>query len=178
MADPAHTAGTEASGEVHAAPTALGIDPTGWVALAMVAVFLIMLRMKVPAMVAASLDAKIAGIRSQLDDAARLRTEAEALKAEYEAKLAETARHAEEVRHAAEEEAKHIVDRAKADAKTLIARRAKSAEDKIAAAERNAVAELRAAAANAAAASAGTLIAAKLDGAADKPLVDQAIAEI
>ncbi|MGH6785405.1 MAG: F0F1 ATP synthase subunit B [Novosphingobium sp.] len=175
MADPAHAAGAEVA---HAVPTALGIDPTGWVALAMIAVFLIMLRMKVPAMVAAALDAKIAGIRGQLDDAARLRAEAEALKAEYEAKLAETARHAEEVKHGAEDEARHIVERAKADAKALIARRAKSAEEKIAAAERNAVAELRAAAANAAAASARGLIAAKHDAVADQPLVDQAISQI
>ena len=179
MADPAHTtATTEAHGGAveHAVPTALGIDPTGWVALAMITVFLIMLRMKVPAMVAAMLDAKIAGIRGQLDDATRLRTEAEALKAEYQAKLAETTAHAAEVKAAAEEEAKHIVDKAKADAKALIVRRGKMAEDKIAAAERAAIDALRARAASAATAAAAGLIAKGHDAKADAALVDEAIA--
>ena len=75
--------------EEHVEATAFGIAPGGYVALAMLVVFGIMLYAKVPALVAKMLDAKIAGIREQLDEAARLRTEAAALKAEYEAKARE-----------------------------------------------------------------------------------------
>jgi F-type H+-transporting ATPase subunit b len=163
------------AGAAHATPTAWGLSPGGWVAAAMLAVFGIMLWAKVPAMVAAMLDAKIAGIKGQLDEAAKLRKEAEALKAEYAAKLADAAKHADAIKAGAEEEAGHIVAKAKADAAALIERRQKIAEDKIAAAERNAVAELRAKVAETAAAAAAGLIAQSHDAKADKGLVDEAI---
>lgn len=174
MAEQAHT--EVAGAEHHAAPTAFGIDPSGFVALSMIAVFAIMLWKRVPRMVAVMLDGKIAEIRKQLDEASRLRKEAEALKAEYEAKLADAAKHAEAVKAGAEEEAGHIVAKAKSDAEALIVRRQKIAEDKIAAAERTAVAELRAKAAETAAAAAAGLIAQSHDAKADKSLVDEAIA--
>jgi F-type H+-transporting ATPase subunit b len=174
MADQAHT--EVAGAEHHASPTAFGIDPSGFVALSMLAVFAIMLWKRVPAMIAGMLDGKIAEIRTQLDEAARLRKEAEALKAEYEGKLADAAKHAEAVKAGAEEEAGHIVTKAKSDAEALIVRRRKMAEDKIAAAERTAVAELRAKAAETAAAAAAGLIAQGHDAKADKGLVDEAIA--
>lgn len=160
----------------HATPTAWGLSPGGWVAMSMIAVFLVMLRMKVPALVASALDAKIAGIKAQLDEAAKLRAEAEALKAEYAAKLADAAQHGEAMKAAAAEEAKHIVAKAKTDAKALIERRQKIAEDKIAAAERAAVDALRAKAASVAAGAAAGLIAQTHDAKADKSLVDEAIA--
>ena len=164
--------------EHHEAPTALLLTPGGWVAASMIAVFAIMLWAKVPAIVAGMLDKQIADIRTQLDEAARLRAEAEALKAEYEKKLRDAAKDAEGMKSAAEAEAKLIVAKAKGDAEALIERRGKSAEEKIAAAERNAIAELRAKAAQAAALAAHGLIAEGHDAAADKKLVDAAIAGI
>jgi len=158
--------------------TFIGLGPGGWVAMAMVAVFGVMLWAKVPAIVAGMLDKQIAEIRKQLDEAARLRTEAEALRAEYERKSRDAAKDAEALKAAADVEAKQIVAKAKADAEALIARRTKSAEEKIAAAERNAVAELRARAADAAAQAARGLIAEAHDAGADKALVDKAIASI
>lgn len=174
-------AAAEAAGEhaEHAeVPTALLLGPGGWVAAAMLAVFALMLYMKVPAIVAGMLDKQIADIRSQLGDAAKLRAEAEALKGEYEKKLRDAARDAEALKAAAEAEAKLIVAKAKGDAEALIERRTRSAEEKIAAAERNAVAELRAKAAEAATQAARGLIAEAHDAKADKALVDQAIAGI
>ena len=66
----------------HAEPTALGMDATQWVSLAMIAVFAILIWKKVPAAIGAALDRKIAVIRDQLEEARQLRAEAEALKAE------------------------------------------------------------------------------------------------
>jgi F-type H+-transporting ATPase subunit b len=166
-------------GAEHAAyPTALGFTPGGWVALSMIAIIGIMLYMKVPALVGSILDAKIASIRHLLDEAAKLRKEAEALKAEYQAKLANAAKDAETLTAAAQDEAKQIVAKAKTDAAALVGRREKMAEEKIAAAERTAIAELRSKTAEAAASAARALIVDKHSAKADKSLVDQAIAGI
>src|SRR3954462_8143633 len=69
-----------------AEPTFLGLNPGGWVALAMLVVFAVMIWKKVPGAIGKALDSKIALIRDQLAEAESLRKEAEALKAEYEAK--------------------------------------------------------------------------------------------
>ena len=175
------TASTEAHGspaEHHAAPTALGLDAPAWIAMAMLAVFAILLWKRVPALIGAALDKKIAGIREQLDEAARLRAEAEAIKAEYEARAAQADAEAATMLARAQTEAEGIVRQAEADAAALVERRAKMAEDKIAAAERTAIEQIRAKAASAAAAAAEQLIRDKLDAGADKALVDQAIAEM
>jgi F-type H+-transporting ATPase subunit b len=174
----AETAHTEVPGEVHTTPSALGLDPTGWVALSMIAVFAIMLWKKVPAIIGAALDKQIAGIKEQLDAASKLRAEAEALKAEYEAKAKSAASDAEAMKAAAAKEADDIVAQARVDATALIARRGKMAEEKIAAAERAAIAEVRAKAASVAAAAAERLIAGGHDAKADKPLIDATIARL
>lgn len=176
------------SGEVHAAteahggpaahgpePTALAMDATGWVSLSMAILLAVLIWKKVPAVVAGILDRRIADIRSQLDEAAKLRQEAEALKAEYEAKIASAARDAEALRARAGEDAAQVVEDAKTHAADLIARRQKMAEDKIASAERAAIAEIRARTVQAATAAAATLIAQNHDAAADADMVDQAI---
>jgi len=170
-----HVVGSE---EHHTDPTALGMTATAWVSLAMVVVILLLLWKKVPSIIGASLDKKIASIRANLDEAAVLRADAEKLKAEYEAKAREAAQEAEAMLAHAREEAESIVTRARADAAALIERRGKMAEDKIAAAERSAVAEVRAKAANAAAAAAAKLIAERNDATSDKALVDQAISAL
>ena len=162
--------------EHHVDPTALGLNATAWVSLAMIVVIALLLWKKVPAVIGGALDKKIASIKAHLDEAATLRKEAEALKAEYEAKAAAAAKEAEALLAHAREEADGIVAKAKADASALIERRSRMAQDKLAAAERAAVAEVRAVAASAAAAA--RLIESGHDKAADKPLVDQAIASI
>jgi len=149
----AHAAVPEAP-EHHAEATVGGISlltPGFFVALAMLVVIGIMLRARVPALVAKALDDKIAGIREQLDAAAKLRAEAEALRDEYAKKAKEAAAEIVAMKEAAEHQAAEIVDKAKRDSTALIARRQALAEEKIAAAERAAIDELRAKAANAAA---------------------------
>ncbi len=167
-----------AGAEEHITPSALGFDASMLVALAMIAVIVLAIWKKVPAMIAGALDNQIAGIRQQLDQATALRAEAEAIKAEYEAKAKQAAKDAEAMKAAAEEEAKAIVARAKSDATALIGRRAQAAEDKIAAAERAAIADVRKTAATAAAAAAAQLISAHHDAKADAALIDHSIASL
>ncbi len=171
----AAAAGHGAAGEV-TEPTAFGLNPGGWVALAMIAVFAVMIWKKVPAMIAKALDGQIAEIRAQLDEAKTLRAEAEALKAEYQAKANSAENEAAAMVERAEGEAKTILAKAEADAEALVERRSRMAEDKIGAEERAAVEALRAAAASAATAAATKLIGERNDAASDAKLIDSAIA--
>lgn len=177
-----HSEGMEPVGTVahegvapHSDPKALGMDATAWVSLTMAVFIGILLFKKVPAVIGGVLDGRIAQIKSQLAEAAKLRAEAEALKGEYEAKLAGAAGEAEAMRKSAESEAATLLADAKVNAAALVARRQKMAEDKIGAAERSAIAGIRAKAVNAATSAAATLIAQNHDAATDKPLVDNAI---
>lgn len=170
------TAADEGHGAPYAEPKALGLDATAWVAIAMLVVIGIMLWKKVPAAIGRALDTKIAAIRAQLDEAAKLRAEAEALRAEYEAKAAAAGAEAEATLARARAEAQDIVEQARTDAAALVERRTRMAEDKIAAAERSAVAEVRAKAATAAAAAAAQLIAERHDADADRAMIDRTIA--
>ena len=165
--------------ETHAEPAIAGLfNATVIVSLAMLTLIGIMVWKKVPAMVVGMLDSKIAGIRSQLDEASTLRKEAEALRDEYQAKLTALDADAAAMRTRAEQEAALVVTKAEEDATALVARRQRMAEDRIAAAERAAIADVRETASRAAVAAARSLIADGHDAGADKPLVDRAIADI
>ena len=172
------TGATEDHGGGHIEPTAWGFDASGWVALAMLAVFAILIWKRVPAAIGKALDRKIGTIRQQLDEAAQLRAEAEALRAEYEAKAAQADAEAATMIERARHEAEGIVAQAEANAAALVERRTRMAEDKIAAAERSAIDEVRAKAATAAAAAAESLIRDRLDAGADKAMVDSTIGEL
>jgi F-type H+-transporting ATPase subunit b len=148
------------------------------ISLAIVVVLAILLWKKVPGAVAGALDSKIALIRDQLAEAEALRKEAEALKAEYQAKAASADKDRDALLERARHEADEIVAKAKTDSEVLIERRTRMAEDKIAAEERSAVEELRAVAAEAAARAAARLIAERHDAGTDAKIVDQAIKEL
>jgi F-type H+-transporting ATPase subunit b len=177
MAEAATQSGTEQPGSpAHGAePSALGLDAAQWVSLAMIAVFALLIWKRVPAAIASALDKKIATIRGQLEEAKQLRSEAEAIKAEYEAKAAAAEAEAATMIERARHEAEGIIEQAKADTAALIERRGRMAEDKIAAAERAAIDQVRARAADAAAAAAARIIEQDLDAGGDKAMVDETI---
>jgi F-type H+-transporting ATPase subunit b len=163
-------------GAAHAEPIAFGFAPASWiVAAAMTVLILVALALKVPKMLTSGLDAGIAEIKKQLDEAKQLRAEAEALRAEYAAKIANAEKDAAAMLDHARHEAEAIVAKAEADTTAVIGRREKMAEDKIAAAERGAIADLRNKAAQAATTAARNLIARNHTPQADKALVDAAI---
>jgi F-type H+-transporting ATPase subunit b len=156
--------------------TALGLNAGGWVALAMIVVLGFFIWKRVPATLAKAFDQKIAAIRAQLEEATSIRKEAEALKAEYQAKAEAADQDAAAMVERARHEAEVIIAKAEEDAKALVERRKALAEAKIAAEERAAIDELRATAARAATAAAAKLIAERNDAKTDKAMVDQAIA--
>jgi F-type H+-transporting ATPase subunit b len=177
-ADPHASTEVPHGGEEHATPSALGFDATMLVALAMLIVIGIAIWVKVPALIASMLDKQIAGIKEQLDAATNLRAEAEAIKAEYQAKDKQAAVDAEAMKANAGEEAKQIIATAKQNATNMVAQRGKMAEMKIAAAEAAAIADVRAVAAATAAAAAEHIIVSNKDALVDSALIDSSIASL
>src|SRR3546814_10953909 len=124
----------ETAGAAHGGG-ALWSSPSWWVALAMTIFFAVLIWKKAPAAIGAMLDKQIAEIAQQLNEAEQLRLDAESLKAEYEAKLADAAKEADDMRARAEAEAEALVAKAKADATARIGRRQQMAADRTAAAD-------------------------------------------
>jgi F-type H+-transporting ATPase subunit b len=161
-----------------AGPQLWGLEPYQWVSISMAVLIAIFIWKKVPQMITGGLDNKIAEIKTQLDEAKALRTEAETLRDEYAAKIADAEQDATAMLEGASQEADAILAKAEADSKAMVARRKQMAEDKIAAAERDAIEDVRNRAAAAAASASGALIAAKHDAKADKTLADEIIANL
>jgi F-type H+-transporting ATPase subunit b len=97
-------------------------------------------------------------IRSELDEARRLKAEAEALLASYQRKQQEAEREAETIVASAKGEAERLAAEAEAKIEEFIARHTKMAENKIAQAEAQALADVRSAAAEVAVAAAETIL--------------------
>jgi F-type H+-transporting ATPase subunit b len=178
MSEPQVHTGTEVPSH-EAEPTAFGfLTAPMAISLAMLAVIAILIWKKVPGAIAGALDSKIALIRDQLAEAETLRKDAEALRAEYEAKAASADKDRDALLERARHEADEIVAKAKTDAEMLVERRTRMAEEKIAAEERSAVEQLRSAAAEAATKAAARIISERHDAATDAKIVDRAIKEI
>jgi len=139
------------------------MDATFWALVALIIFVAILLYMKVPAMMSKSLDARAERIKNELEEARRLREEAQQLLAEYQRKRREAEQEAKDLVDAAKREAKLIVSDAKEKTEEYVSRRTALAEQKIAQAERDAVNEVRARAVDVAIAAAGKLLAEKVD---------------
>lgn len=169
----------DAAGEAHNAhPTFIGLDSTGWVAITTLIFVGVLIYLKVPGMITGMLDSYSNGIKAQLDQAAKLRAEAEALKAEYAAKLVEAERNASEIFAAAKADAENMLAAARRDVEALTERRRQAAETKIAVAERAAIAEIREAAVRVGSAAAQQLLSEKLSDEKRKQIVNESIGDL
>ncbi|WP_374299410.1 F0F1 ATP synthase subunit B [Paracoccus sp. (in: a-proteobacteria)] len=133
---------------------------------------------KVPAKVGALLDNRAEGIRRDLDEAKRLREEAQEIYASYERRQREVAGQAEQIVANARREAEAAAAKSKADLKTSIERRLKAAEDQIASAENDAVRAVRDRAVQAAVAAASTLLAQQVSAGQRSAGIDDAIEDV
>lgn len=149
-----------------------------WVALSFVAFFLIAIKFGIHRTVLGALDGRAVKIQAELDEAKRLKEEAEKLLAEYKQKAREAEGEAQAIIAQANAEAKQIAAEAKTRLEEFIARRTKMAESKIAQAEQQAMAEVRAAAADAAVKAAETIVAETAKGAEGKSLLESAIKDV
>lgn len=153
-------------------------EPELWVGLGFLIVIGIFLYHRVPAFLAAALDARAAAIAKELDEAKRLREEAAGLLAQFRAKAANAEREAEAIVTEAKAEAERFAAEAKVQLQTQIERRAKQAQDKIAQAEAHAIAEIRALAADVAVDAAGKLIASRINSQKAGTLISNSLKEL
>ena len=149
-----------------------------WVALALLVLIGALVFLKVPGVAAKALDAHGARIQAELNEAKRLREEAQALLASLTAQRAQAEAAAAEMLSAAAAEAKRPEAEAKAKLDEQIKRRAELAERRIATVEAQAAADVKAAAADLAAHLAETVLSARLAKAKSDPLVDAALAQL
>ena len=153
-------------------------EPETWVAIAFVIFIGILVRLGVPNMLMKALDDRSARIKAELDEALKLRKEAEGVLAEYKRKQSEAEQVAASIIVNARSEAERLAAEAKAKVEDFIARRTKMAETKIARAEAQALADVRAAAADAAIAAAEKILVETTHGPAAEALVVQGIRDL
>jgi F-type H+-transporting ATPase subunit b len=139
------------------------MDATFWAMIALFIFIGVVIYMKVPGMIAKALDERAAKIRNDLDDARRLREEAQQLLVEFQKKRKEAEKEAADMVAAAKRESDLIIEEAHKKTEEYVARRAALAEQKIGQAERDAVNEVRSIAVDVATEAARKLLAGKLD---------------
>ena len=139
------------------------MDATFWATVALVLFIALVFYLKAPAMIAKALDDRAERIRNELDQARRLREEAQQILAEYQRKRKEAEKEADEIVAAAKHEAELLVAEAKQKTEDYVARRTLLAEQKIAQAERDAVNEVRSNAVDIAVEAARRLLSDKVD---------------
>lgn len=152
-------------------------DPEIWIAVAFV-LFVGLTCRAIARAIAKALDERAVKIKTDLDEARRLRNEAEALLAEYKKKQREAAGEADEILARAREEAEIFRKESAANLTAALARRERMALDKIAQAEAQAVAEVRAEAVDIAVAAAERILRQQMAGSRAGTLIDQSIAEL
>jgi len=146
-----------------------------WVGLCFGLFLLLLVYKKVPAIVAATLDKRAETIRNELDEARRLREEAQALLANFERKQRDAEKEAESIITLARQEAEALAKKTRENLKDSLERLGKLAEDKISRTEKQALSEVRSVAVNVAIAAAEQIIECKMTPAASKKLVDESI---
>ena len=153
-------------------------DATFWSAVAFVILMGGFVYLGVHRKVAEALDHRAARIKAELDDARRLKDEAQKLVAEYRAKRESAVKEADEIIANAKAEAERLAAEARARMEDFVTRRTKMAEAKIAQAEAQALADVRAAAADAAVAAAAKVLSETVKGQTAETLLTQGISEV
>lgn len=146
--------------------------------VALVLFIALLVYLKAPEQVMKALDGRSQAIAKELHEARRLREEAEALLAEYQAKRAAAEADAKAIVESAKEQAAAVAEETRKSMMAAMARREKQAEDRIASAEAKAADEVRAAAAEAAIAAAERMIRERMSEQAQSALVVEGLSEL
>lgn len=117
------------------------------------------------------LDAKIDSIRKELDEAERIRVDAQELLAEYQRKHKDALSEADKIIAEAKKHADDIRDKAESDMKRAQARREEQLDEKLARLEQNATQEIQAYTAKIAVNAARQVLTEKMNDKADKAII-------
>ena len=149
-----------------------------WVAIAFVCFLGLLAYLGVHRKLIDALDQRQARIKGDLDEAKRLRQEAQALLADFERKGRAAESEAEAIIASAKTEAERLAAEAKARLEDFVVRRTKMAEAKIAQAEAQALADVRSAAADAAVAAAEKILTTAAKGKVAEDLLARGIEDV
>ncbi len=150
-----------------------------WVLVSFIIFFAIVFYAGAHKAIAKALDDRAANIKAELDEARRLKTEAQGLLAEYQRKREQADQEAEEIVSQAKREAEAMQREAQDALEASIARRTKAAEEKIRRAEEQAVADVRNTAVDMAVTAARGMMAGSVPGSqTNNTLLDRSIAEL
>lgn len=152
-------------------------EPEFWVAVAFVIVVAGLIRIGTP-MARSALDGRAVKIKNELEEAQRLREDAQRTLAEYQRKQRDALKEAEQIVAQARAEAERAAEQAARDLDAALERRQRLAVEKIALAESKAAAEVRNAAVDVAIAAVRRMLADQLDQRRKSDLIDTAIAEL
>jgi F-type H+-transporting ATPase subunit b len=153
-------------------------EPEFWVAVAFVIFVGVLIYVGVPKLVTKALDDRAKRVQDELDEARRLKEEAQKLLGEYKAKQRQADDEAAAIIAGAKAEAERFAAEAKTKMEEFVARRAKMAETKIAQAEAQAVADVRAAAADAAVSAAEKILTDSVKGKVADDLLARGIGDV
>jgi len=153
-------------------------EPEFWVAVAFLIFVGILVYVGVPKMLLGALDDRARRVQAELDEARRLKEEAQKLLAEYKAKQRQADEEAVAIIEGAKAEAERIAAESKTKMEEFVARRTKMAETKIAQAEAQAIADVRAAAAEAAVTAAEKILTESVKGKVADDLLTRGIGDV
>jgi len=153
-------------------------DPVFWVMIAFIAFVALVIYKGVPGMVGNALDARADAIRNELDEARRLRDEAQSLLADYERKSREAESEAQAIIEQAKRESEALAAETRKSLSESVERRTKLAEEKIARAEAQAVSEVRASAVENAIAAAEKILKSRATGTTANTLIESSIRDL
>ncbi|MBY3118690.1 F0F1 ATP synthase subunit B [Rhizobium leguminosarum] len=153
-------------------------DATFFAFVGLVLFLALVVYLKVPGMMARSLDDRADQIRNELAEAKRLREEAQHLLAEYQRKRKEAEAEAAHIVAAAEREAEMLTTEAKKKTEEFVANRTALSEQKIKQAEVEAMKAVRSAAVDLAIAAAETVLAKRADTKIQSELFGNAVGQV
>jgi F-type H+-transporting ATPase subunit b len=166
-----------AAGAGAAAHAPFYTEPHVWVNIAFFLVVALAFK-PVSRAIAAALDARAAKIKSRLDEAHKLREEAQEMLATYQRKQRDAMKEAEEIIAHAKAEAERLAQQAAKDLEASMKRREQMAIDRIAQAEAQALKEVQNLAVDVAIGAAQRMIGESLSAAQTTSLVDKAISDL
>jgi F-type H+-transporting ATPase subunit b len=152
-------------------------EPRNWVVLAFI-LFFVLFGKKLWDALAGMLDARATAVKAELEEASRLRREAEAMLRDAEKRRADALADAKALIEGAHAEAGRVTAAAAAEAEASAKRREQMAIDRIGAAEKAAVDDVRLAAVDVATTAVRQVLAEDLSADADSKLIDQAITQL
>lgn len=152
-------------------------DPTFWVLVAFI-IFVVAVFKPIRGAMLGGLDARIAEIRHEVEEAEKLRDEAQTLLSNYQRQQRQAQQDAENIVARAREEAERHRAEADESMKEMVRRQEEQARDKIAQAEAAAIQEVRAMSVDLAMAAAEKLLTERLAGEEGEKLIGRSIEEI